>query len=195
MHKQAVKLMVNPEFWSGLNTEHRYGLIKHEVLHIVLKHLLSWKNYPNKTLYNIAADIVVNQYIKPVQLPDGGITLQRFWPLQAMYGITLAPNKDVGYYYHELKKVLGQSPQQSFQQVVTTNPPPIDPKGYDTSPIDLARLIAEENRELDRHKLWKEIEALSPGERKIMEHQVNNSIKQTVNRVKRKYKNYGMQLK
>ena len=191
MHKQAVKLMVNPEFWQGLNMEHRYGLIKHEVLHIVLKHLLSWKNYPNKKLFNIAADIVVNQYIKPVQLPDGGITLQRFWHLKAMYGISLLPNKDVGYYYHELKKILNQTPQQTFQAVVTQNTQPTDPQGYDTSPIDLARLIAEDNRELDRHKLWKEIEELSPGQRKIMEHQMNNSIKQTVNRVKHKYKNYG----
>lgn len=191
MNRQVVKLMVNPEFWQGLNTEHRYGLIKHEVLHIVLKHLLSWKNYPNKKLFNIAADIVVNQYIKPAQLPDGGITLQRFWHLQPMYGITLTPNKDVGYYYHELKKILGQTPQQSFDKTVANHSQPNDSKGYDTSPIDLAKLIAEPNQELERHSLWKEIDDLSPGEQKVMEHQVNNSIRQTVNRVKHKYKNYG----
>ena len=105
MNRQVVKLMVNAEFWGKLNLDHRYGLIKHEVLHIVLKHLLTQKNYADKKLYNIAADIVVNQYIKPEQLPTGGITIQRFWALKHQYNIVLEPNKDVGYYYRALKKV------------------------------------------------------------------------------------------
>jgi len=191
MNRQIVKLIVNPNFWQGLNTEQRYGLIKHEVLHIVLKHLLVWKQYTNKTLFNIAADLVVNQYIKAEQLPEGGITLQRFWHLQPMYGITLEPNKDVGYYYRELKKVLDQNPKESFQSIIDNHTQPTDPSGYDTTPIDLKRLIEESHQELERHQLWKAMDELSPGEQKIMEHQVNNIIKQTVNRVKHKYKNYG----
>ena len=191
MNRQVVKLMVNPSFWQGLNTEHRYGLIKHEVLHVVLKHLLIWKHFTNKTLFNISADLVVNQYIKAIQLPEGGITIQRFWHLQPMYGITLEPNKDVGYYYNELKKILDQQPKQSFKSIVDNNQPPTAPQGYDTSPIDLNHLMEESHRELERHRLWKEIGELSPGEQKVMEHQVNNIIKQTVNRVKHKYKNYG----
>lgn len=197
LHKQLVKLMVNPFFWASLGTEHRYGLIKHEVLHIVLKHLLVFKNYSNKNLFNIAADIVVNQYIKASQLPEGGITLQRFWHLQPMYGITLEANKDVGYYYNQLKKAMGQDPKMSFETCCGVDgqggqcPPPQDPNGYDTSPIDLSKLLSEENQELERHKFWNEIEKLSPGELKVLEHQVNNIIKETVNRVQHKYKNHG----
>ena len=37
MHNQTIKLIVNADFWQSLNDDHRYGLIKHEVLHIVLK--------------------------------------------------------------------------------------------------------------------------------------------------------------
>ena len=133
----------------------------------------------------------MNQYILPKQLPEGAITLQRFWHLQSMYGITLLPNKDVGYYYQELKKIMDQPPKQSFQDTIDTHQQPADPSGYNTEPIDLNRLLEEQHQELERHKLWREMEALSPGEHKVMEHQMNNIIRQTVNRVKHKYKNYG----
>jgi len=78
MNRQTIKLIVNEDFWNDLNEDHRYGLIKHEMLHIVLKHLFQVKNYSNHALFNIAADIVVNQYIIPKQLPEGGILLERF---------------------------------------------------------------------------------------------------------------------
>lgn len=196
LNKQLVKLMVNPDFWASLSTDHRYGLIKHEVLHIVLKHLLTQVHYTNKNLYNIAADIVVNQYIKAAQLPEGGITLQRFWHLKNMYDIVLEPNKDVGYYYKQLKKAIEQTPKLSFNDCCQAGAGkngqfPKDAQGYDTSSIDLSDLLSEGHPELDRHKLWTEVEKLSPGEKKILEHQVNNIIKETVNRVKHKYKNHG----
>ena len=191
MNRQIIKLLVNPNFWQGLSIEQRYGLIKHEVLHIVLKHLLVWKEYTNKTLFNIAADLVVNQYIQAAQLPKGAITLQRFWHLETMYGITLSPNKDVGYYYKKLKDILDQQPKKSFQFIIKNCSQPTDPTGYDTTPIDINRLINESHQELERHQLWKEMNELSAGEHKVIEQHVNSVIKQTVNRVKHKYKNYG----
>ena len=103
MNRQSIKLIVNENFWNSLNDENRYGLIKHEMLHIVLKHLFLMKSFPNKKLFNIAADIVVNQYIERKQLPDGGILLENFAYLLPMYNIDLEKDKDVGYYYHQLE--------------------------------------------------------------------------------------------
>ena len=45
MNRQNIKLIVNADFWGKLSEDHRYGLIKHEMLHIVLKHLFVMKNY------------------------------------------------------------------------------------------------------------------------------------------------------
>jgi len=36
LSKSIIKLKVNPDFWSGLSNDHKYGLIKHEVLHLVM---------------------------------------------------------------------------------------------------------------------------------------------------------------
>ena len=97
---KMVKLYVNPDFWETVlvKSEWRYGVLKHEILHIVLKHIIQTKNFSNKRIFNIAADIVVNQYIDRVQLPDGAVLLEDFAAMQ------LEKNKDVGYYYDKLLK-------------------------------------------------------------------------------------------
>ena len=188
MNRQNIKLIVNAEFWSKLSEEHRYGLIKHEMLHIVLKHLFIMKNYPNKTLFNIAADLVVNQYIAKAQLPTGGIVLENFDYLQPMYGITLERDKDVGYYYRQLDKTMKQKPQMSFEAAVDK----LGPAGKEGSgQLRIKDLLDGENEALKRHKLWEEFEKMSEGERKIAEYQANRIIKQTAERVKHKYRNYG----
>ncbi len=188
MNRQNIKLIVNADFWSTLSEEHRYGLIKHEMLHIVLKHLFIMKNYSNKTLFNIAADLVVNQYIATAQLPTGGIVLDNFAYLEPMYGITLEKDKDVGYYYRQLDKTMKQNPKMTFEAAVSK----LETTGKDGHPqIRIKELLDGQNEALQRHKFWEEFEKMSEGERKIAEYQANRIIKQTANRVKHKYKNYG----
>lgn len=188
MNRQNIKLIVNAEFWNSLTEEHRYGLIKHEMLHIVLKHLFIMKNYTNKTLFNIAADLVVNQYIAVAQLPTGGIVLDNFVYLQPMYGITLERDKDVGYYYRQLDKTMKQKPQMSFAAAVNE----LGPTGKSgSSQLRIKDLLDGNNEALQRHKFWEKFEKMSEGERKIAEYQANRIIKQTAERVKHKYRNYG----
>ena len=48
------------------------------LLHISFGHLLSRDRYADKKLFNIAADLEINQYIDPDYLPEGGITMDSF---------------------------------------------------------------------------------------------------------------------
>lgn len=175
---QLIKLRVNPKFWESLSDAHRYGLIKHEVLHIVLRHLLISRDYSNKRLYNIAADLVVNQYIDPAQLPEGGITLKRFYYLENYQGVKLEPGQDVGYYYRRLDKVLKENPELKIP-------------GGGQGGNDFFELLENGSSELDRHSGWKEFDKMSPGDAKILEHQLNNALKNTASRVKRSSNGYG----
>jgi hypothetical protein len=62
--------LISPKFGEGyrgtykLNDSERIAVLKHETLHLVFKHLFRNRKYcTNSFLYNIAADLVVNQYI------------------------------------------------------------------------------------------------------------------------------------
>ena len=58
------ELHINSKFWNTLNENQKIGLVKHEMLHICYFHLFSNKDYADKSLFNIAADICINQYIE-----------------------------------------------------------------------------------------------------------------------------------
>lgn len=96
-----ITLYVNENFFLKelRSMTERVAVIKHETLHIIFKHLfrMKTKTYDNQ-LFNIAADIVVNQLIAPWKLPDSAVTLETFPELK------LPKDKSVEWYYESLKK-------------------------------------------------------------------------------------------
>mgnify|MGYP003687580575 FL=1 len=66
-----IALYVNENFFLKelKSVNERVAVIKHETLHIIFKHLfrMKTKSYDNQ-LFNVAADIVVNQLIYPLSL-------------------------------------------------------------------------------------------------------------------------------
>ena len=77
-HGIGMQLTINPEFYNELSEDHRFGLIKHELLHIAFGHLILRDLYSDHKLFNIAADLEINQYILESKLPDGGLLLSSF---------------------------------------------------------------------------------------------------------------------
>jgi len=76
-----LSLAVNNKFWTetirgdkGLKSEDylnaKYWVIKHEILHILFKHIFNWGKYGNKTLANAAVDFVVHQCILLNKIPE-----------------------------------------------------------------------------------------------------------------------------
>jgi predicted metal-dependent peptidase len=73
----VLSLLVNKTFWNEkLNVSnileaenYKYGIVKHEILHILFKHIFQYNKFSNKQIANIAVDLVVNQCIKEEQLP------------------------------------------------------------------------------------------------------------------------------
>ena len=98
---QNICLFINPDFFieSLKSPEERIAILKHEVLHLVFYHLYRFigeKNSNNAYLNNLAADLVVNQYVDPWPLPEGAILLNTFPRLD------LEPEEDLAYYYEKL---------------------------------------------------------------------------------------------
>ncbi len=79
-----IEMLFNADFFiNELNASERVGVLKHEILHIIFRHLYRNKKYERvRLIYNIAADLVVNQYIGNWQLPDNAITINSFPELE-----------------------------------------------------------------------------------------------------------------
>jgi predicted metal-dependent peptidase len=73
-------IWVNPNFWVGLQKpSHRVGVLAHEIMHIALKHHLR-RGHRNPELYNIAADIVINEILIEcgLELPSSAMRAEMF---------------------------------------------------------------------------------------------------------------------
>lgn len=105
-------LHVNPRFWQTELTTRtlQVGLLKHEVLHLVFKHPTRMRNYPNPFLYNVACDLVVNQYIDRAALPASAIYPDTFTELE------LLPFESSDYYYNQLHQHQCQCPDSPLSQ-------------------------------------------------------------------------------
>jgi predicted metal-dependent peptidase len=116
LSSRGPELIVNPLFFiKVLNTKERVAVIKHEALHIIFRHLYRKpKHNADLELFNIAADLVVNQLIAPWPLPESGVTLKTFPDYD------LRPNQTVEWYYDKLlnlkKAALRQNNSQSHNK-------------------------------------------------------------------------------
>lgn len=158
-------LYINAGFWDNFLTDkaHRYGVVKHEVLHIVLKHTLVNQPRLNRHVVNIAMDIVVNQYIDKRHLPKESVFLENFPELM------FEPDASWKYYYEKLMHLRDH----------------LDTLYLNTTAAASFSAI----RENDQHKLWNDIYTQTNIEKDLMDAGIDNLIH--IARAKTTEKSYG----
>tara|TARA_R110001632_G_scaffold45872_2_gene116673 strand:- start:587 stop:1750 length:1164 start_codon:yes stop_codon:yes gene_type:complete len=152
----GMQLTINPEFYLDLSEDHRFGLIKHELLHIAFGHLITRDKYSDKKLFNIAADLEINQYILESKLPQGGLLLSSFPELNL-------PKKAGTQKYYEL----------------------LEEAQEDGTCPSLDNLMDQmDGNSPHCHGTWDEFDDLPEADKKLMqkqiEHQLKDSAEQTV---------------
>jgi predicted metal-dependent peptidase len=150
-HGIGVKLSINPDFFDSLNDKHQIGLIKHEVLHISFGHLILRDKYPDHKLFNIAADIEINQYIADDYLPEGGLTLETFSDLD------LPKKAGTDTYYKLLQEAKEEGNCDALNDV-------LDQMNGD-SQYD--------------HQTWDEFDDLTEADKKLVQKQIEHQLKET----------------
>lgn len=91
-------ILFNPTFWASLNDKQKIGLLQHELGHIVMFHIINYSQYPDPKLFNIAADICINQHIENDYLPTKEALLPSSFP-----ELNLPPFLDAAEYYKLLE--------------------------------------------------------------------------------------------
>ncbi|MEO6037264.1 MAG: VWA-like domain-containing protein [Saprospiraceae bacterium] len=153
----TLTLYVNADFWDEVltNPDHRYGVVKHEMLHLVFQHLLVREPFLDNRLLNVAFDLVVNQYIQRSQLPDDSIFLESFPDLQLQAGQTWF------YYYKKIEALRNGG------------------SGGEAGSPDAETLqrIRSDSHGLERHQPWREIRSRSELENKVLETQLDSLMR------------------
>ena len=154
----GVQLSINPGFFTDLNEKQRIGLLKHELLHVSFGHITMRDRFSNHKLFNIAADLEINQYIAADQLPEGGLTLDMFSELNL-------PEKAGTTKYYELLE----------QEQKSGNCPSLD-----------SLLDQMDGDSQYCHGTWKEFEDLTEAEQKLVEKQVQHQMKETAEQTEKR---------
>ena len=155
----GVQLSINPEFFTELSEDHRYGLIKHEILHISFGHMVMRDLYSDKKLFNIAADLEINQYIANHHLPEGGLMLSSFPELN------LPERAGTKTYYDLLQQAREDGTCPSLDNLM--------------SQMDGNSQYC--------HAGWDEIEDLSEADKKLLQKQIEHQIKESAEQTQKKH--------
>jgi len=114
----VVHLWVNAAFFMHelKSREERIAVVKHEALHLLFKHIhRPPPGVEHKQLWNIACDLVVNQYVgEPWDLPESAITIERFEEL----GLELEAERSVEYYFDALRQPEDAAAAEATAKVV-----------------------------------------------------------------------------
>ena len=152
------QLAINPDFWETLTDDHKFGLLKHELLHIAFFHLTQHHNYPDRKLANTAMDMEINQYILSHLLPEGGIILEDYPDLN------LDTKAGTRYYYDKLSKAKEEKDKNGTS----------GDKNFD----DLCDQMDSGEGYPSDHPTWDEFANLSEAEQKLINKQVDTLLKQ-----------------
>ena len=154
----GVQLAINPDYFDALNADERKGLLKHEILHISFGHLLVRDLYSDKQLFNVAADLEINQYIKSSCLPEGGLTLESFPELK------LPVKAGTKEYYDILMNDKKNSTSPSLEKLLDQ--------------MDVAYCYC--------HSTWDEFDNLPESEKKLIKKQIEHQIKEVAQQTEKR---------
>lgn len=165
------QLVVNPEFWESLPSDHRIGLLKHELLHIGFFHLEYDDKGKDRKLANIAMDLEINQYIDKKYLPEGGCTIDN-----DVFGPLNLPVKAGWRTYYDLLLQEAQnqadSPQgQKIQKMIDA--------------IAAGLTQTDDGTPVPDHSTWDEFENLSEAEKKLIRAQLEHTLNQVAEQIEK----------
>ena len=153
-----VDLSVNPEFFDKLPEKHRIGLLKHELLHISFGHLILRDRYEDHRLFNIAADLEINQYISEDYLPEGGVTMEMFEDLN------LDARAGTDYYYKKLDEAREEGNCSALEGI----------------------LEQMDGNSIYDHPTWEDFNELSEADKKLVQKQIEHQLKETTDTIRKR---------
>lgn len=196
-----VQLAINPIFWDNLSLEYRVGILKHEILHVSFQHLLLRDSYKDKMLFNIAADLEINQYIDRSNLPGGSYpSIDEYKKDTQIFVDEIKRKLDAGEFtekeaHEEGLKIPGRAifledykklnlkakggTDYYYKELEKT----MDKNGNSSHPA--LNDLMNGGKNPAEHETWGEFDSLTPTEKKLVQKQMEYQLKEVANQVKK----------
>ena len=179
--KSDLQLICQNETWQKLNEHQQLGALKHEALHLVFGHIFARGSYADKVRFDLAADLVVNQYLEPKQLTNQAMTISGLneWR-QELKQPPLEPNREVAYYYQAIIQSTEELPPQWLSSVSDSGRSSGNNNNDNTSPTFNPG-----------HEGWQVFANAAKAERSLLEQQLENKLSQAAQRIELDAKSRG----
>lgn len=165
----STKLVVNTQDWISMDENKRIGTLLHEIFHICELHLTMRRDFPDKALFNLAADIQVNQDVAMINKDY----VDEKWVTINSYPGAIDPVKDkdkgTRYYYYKLKENLeSKNPCKNLKAQYESEDKFII---YIEGGGDPSQAGANGQQSVTDHTGWKafDVGQMEPGEARIVE--------------------------
>lgn len=166
-------LYINEKFWNELTDDQQIAVLKHEMMHICFFHITMSNDFVNKMLFNIAADLEINQLIE--NLPEDALNIKDFGDRG------LEPNKGTKAYYEILSKQQREEDEKQGQSCDGSGEG--NDNESDSSCKSIEDIFKSKEGKIGNHNKWKDFENISDAERKLIENQVDHVLRDVANQI------------
>lgn len=163
VYKDGINMFmcINPTFWKTLDIEQHKFVLLHELLHICFMHPSSMWRFKNHSLFNIAADLEINQHVLKVNGTkgiDGMMVLKNFDMDRPEFY-----EKGTKWYYDYLQDEMdkGTKTGQKCQQICDA--------------MDAARESGQPGQ-YDGHPTWGDFRDMTDSEQRMIEGQMKRQM-------------------
>lgn len=144
-----VVLYINPDFWSKLSDPEKSWVFHHEVLHLVYGHLFTHTNFAIKSVFNIAADIYINQQIGKQNAPKGALFPETY---------NLPEGLSTAQYYSEILKQQNKNLEKLQEKLESGEPFEFGEEGYMTQHMFNPEDLDDSPTDSDEERKYKDIQ-------------------------------------
>ena len=102
-YENGFVISYNPAYVLTLSKSHLIGVLKHEIFHLIFRHISRRNGISDFKLWNIATDLAINSILKDY-VPENGV----FPDMEMLAKLNLPFNKSAEFYYNILSSQEGQ---------------------------------------------------------------------------------------
>ena len=196
-----LRLIINPDYWEKQLKDKKnlqVGALKHELLHLIFRHWKQRGHFNNKILFDLAADVCVNQYLASNQTLEANPKIEDFKEFQLQKQIAVFEYYET---FREAWQTINQILKDYLQgqaEIQSAGPAPKENQTPETASKDyeendflqylnpaqkkLWQYMKNAQKQASPHQTWENFEKISNSEQQVLEQEIEQAARNAAQR-------------